>query len=253
MSAIHARVLARRAAVARERLDAEAHQQFLAEARGERGPQGWPGPQGERGEKGEPGAQGPKGEKGDKPNHQWDGTRLRFEQPDGAWGRYVDLRGPAGKSRGGGAAGTVGVPGTGGTDLDALPLGDGSTPSEIAVKQGGAWVRLTWGQFLGMLPAGAPANAVTLNGDPITVNGSYVTAGTDQGADDMAVYTKRTDFISDSVFYQGEALPGSAESAAAWRIKRVTLGVDGDVTEVWAGGTAAFDKVWDDRAALSYS
>lgn len=35
---------------------------------------------------------------GPMPRHEWDETRLRFEQgPDsGSWGKWVDLRGPGG-------------------------------------------------------------------------------------------------------------------------------------------------------------
>ena len=69
--------------------------------------------------------------------------------------------------------------------------------------------------------------------------------------DDMQ-YTKRIDWISDSQFYKGEAQPGTSESAASWRIKRITIGADDDVTEVYAGGTAEFDKVWANRASLTY-
>lgn len=35
------------------------------------------------------------GEIGPRPDHEWDGTQLRFQQIDGSWGAYVDLRGPA--------------------------------------------------------------------------------------------------------------------------------------------------------------
>lgn len=55
------------------------------------------GVQGEQGEEGEQGEQGIQGEKGDKPAHQWSGTDLRFENPDGSWGDYVDLVGPQGE------------------------------------------------------------------------------------------------------------------------------------------------------------
>lgn len=65
-------------------------------------------------------------------------------------------------------------------------------------------------------------------------------------------YTKRIDWISDSQLYKGEAQPGTSESAASWRIKRITIGADDDVTEVYAGGTAEFDKVWANRASLTY-
>ncbi|MFT3664635.1 phage portal protein [Piscinibacter sp.] len=46
----------------------------------------------------EEGAQGEPGEMGPMPKHQWDGTRLRFEQgPDGRpWGPWVDLKGERG-------------------------------------------------------------------------------------------------------------------------------------------------------------
>jgi len=35
----------------------------------------------------------PKGDKGDKPAHEWDGTSIRFQNPDGTWGGYVNLEG----------------------------------------------------------------------------------------------------------------------------------------------------------------
>lgn len=74
---------------------------------GATGPQGPQGPQGEQGAKGDP---GPKGDSGDigpagavgadglPPEHEWQGTALRFKEPDGSWGQAVDLRGPAGAS-----------------------------------------------------------------------------------------------------------------------------------------------------------
>jgi hypothetical protein len=52
--------------------------------------------------------------------------------------------------------------------------------------------------------------------------------------------------------YIGEALPGSNEGAAVWRIKRVTENGD-DITILWANGSAEFDKVWNNRATFSYS
>lgn len=67
------------------------------------------------------------------------------------------------------------------------------------------------------------------------------------------VYSKRVDFVSDTVLYKGEAATGSSEASAVWRIRRITLGADGDATEVWASGNANFDKVWANRVALSYS
>lgn len=85
---------------------------------GEIGPMGPQGPDGEKGEPGfngmdgidgrdgldgqngkdgERGEKGDKGEKGDTPDHEWDGTALRFEHPEGKWGEWVDLRGKPGR------------------------------------------------------------------------------------------------------------------------------------------------------------
>lgn len=67
------------------------------------------------------------------------------------------------------------------------------------------------------------------------------------------VYSTRTDFVSATLAYVGEALPGTLDSSPSWRIKRLTFGLDDDVTTEWAAGNANFDKVWNDRASLSYS
>lgn len=42
------------------------------------------------------GQQGEKGDTGPMPNHDWSGTALRFENPDGTWGDRVDLKGEPG-------------------------------------------------------------------------------------------------------------------------------------------------------------
>lgn len=72
------------------------------------------------------------------------------------------------------------------------------------------------------------------------------------GEEDM-VYSKRIDFVSDSVLYRGEASVGTLESAAAWRIRKIVLAQDGDVTETWASGTADFNKQWTQRTVYTYS
>lgn len=78
--------------------------------KGDPGIQGPEGPQGPQGKKGATGNPGPKGDTGDAgpagadgapglpPEHEWQGTALRFKEPDGSWGQAVDLRGPAGSS-----------------------------------------------------------------------------------------------------------------------------------------------------------
>ena len=66
------------------------------------------------------------------------------------------------------------------------------------------------------------------------------------------VLTKRIDFVSESEFYKGEALPGTPETSPAWRISFTVIGSDDDVSEKWANGNSNFDKVWVDRLALTY-
>jgi len=52
--------------------------------------------------------------------------------------------------------------------------------------------------------------------------------------------------------YYGFAVPGTATSAASWRIQRKS--VSGSVTSyLYADGDADYDNIWDNRAALSYS
>jgi len=69
----------------------------LTGPQGEQGIQGLTGDKGDTGATGPQGLQGEQGPKGDKPAHQWSGTSLRFQNPDGSWGSYVDLKGDAGE------------------------------------------------------------------------------------------------------------------------------------------------------------
>lgn len=80
------------------------------------GPRNRVGPQGLQGEKGKQGKVGP------APEHEWNGTKIRFQNPDGSWGPFVDLKGPKGKPGEKGDPGkngasqivSVEVPGSGG-------------------------------------------------------------------------------------------------------------------------------------------
>lgn len=81
-------------------------------------------------------------------------------------------------------------------------------------------------------------------------------AGPPGSSEDDVPYTKRIDAVkvgSDDVYYKGEAVPGTAESASAWRIRKIVVEDDDDTTETWAGGNANFDKVWDDHLIYAYS
>lgn len=78
-------------------------------SQGAMGLTGATGPQGAKGDTGLTGVTGPKGDKGDKPIHQWSGTSLRFENPNGTFGTYVNLKGDKGDQ---GDQGVMGPPGS---------------------------------------------------------------------------------------------------------------------------------------------
>lgn len=70
------------------------------------------------------------------------------------------------------------------------------------------------------------------------------------GSIDVTLDTE-VDESTPGVTYVGQAEPGTAKSDAAWRIKRVTE--TGPQTSIdWAGGTADYVHIWDDRLTLSY-
>ncbi len=71
--------------------------------------------------------------------------------------------------------------------------------------------------------------------------------------DEEMPYAKRVDFVSENELYKGEAIVGSSETLSVWRIRRITIGVDGDVTEVWANGNANYINMWSNRLTYSYS
>lgn len=65
-------------------------------------------------------------------------------------------------------------------------------------------------------------------------------------------FAQRIDEPNKNLNYFGKAVIASADSAAVWQIRRLT--VSAKVTTIeWADGNDEFDKVWDDRAILSYS
>lgn len=73
------------------------------------------------------------GEKGDKPDHKWEGTKLKFEKPDGSWGKAIDLKGKDGKSGssffGGGLFSVA---------TDSTLSGDGTLNNPLSVQSAGA-------------------------------------------------------------------------------------------------------------------
>lgn len=155
-AAIHARVLARRAAIEREREEAAQRDEFLSAARGTNG------------------------DTGPMPAHEWKGSRLRFQNPDGTWGEWVDLRGKPGKAGKDSEPGVIRVSGGGGrfNPADLSPFEDDLLLSDyLVLERGGQAFRISLGQLQILFgsSSGLPANTVTVNGEPMTVGGDYVT------------------------------------------------------------------------------
>lgn len=70
---------------------------------------------------------GPRGKRGRAPEHEWEGSSIRFKQPNDEWGEWVDLRGPGGGSIFGG--------GPSGRDLFGITTNGTSGPATLS--QGG--------------------------------------------------------------------------------------------------------------------
>ncbi len=62
----------------------------------------------------------------------------------------------------------------------------------------------------------------------------------------------RIDQADATTTYFGWAAAGQAENDSVWKIKR--LSISGNVTSInFADGDVAYDNIWDNRAALTYS
>jgi hypothetical protein len=87
----------------------------------------------------------------------------------------------------------------------------------------------------------------------ITDQTDLVTYIADELEEEM--FAEQVDFVTNDLIYRGEAAPGTATSAALWRIRRLDIdnASKGDVATTWADGNANFDNVWDNRASLTYS
>ena len=67
------------------------------------------------------------------------------------------------------------------------------------------------------------------------------------------VLSKRINFVGEDIIYKGEAPVGSLDSSSFWRIRKIIIAADGDVTEIWANGNSNYDKVWNDHLTYTYS
>lgn len=85
---------------------------------------GEPGPIGLTGPQGLPGPVGP------APAHEWNGTQIRFQNPDGSWGPWINLQG----GTGGEGTGLIGPPGPQGVAGPAGPQGIPGSPGATGAQ-----------------------------------------------------------------------------------------------------------------------
>jgi hypothetical protein len=126
----------------------------------------------------------------------------------------------------------------------------------------GSIVEVPINAVVGPVPINAQVDAFQISASPGPIQvfaqvdvpeiNVQISGGAIRPEDDVA-FAKRVDFITDQLFYRGEAVPGSAESAPVWRVARITIANDDDVTEEWANGVATFTHIWDDRLGFTYS
>lgn len=122
----------------------------------------------------------------------------------------------------------------------------GLTPGKLGFKLGDVLVGLQDGTEdtpEAIKTTGGRAHFVQYLWNPSTLAYEVATASDSAGGP----YDLNMDEASSTVLYVGEADPGTANSAAAWRIKKVTpTGVS------WADGVTTFTKIWDNRASYTY-
>lgn len=100
------------------------------------------------------------------------------------------------------------------------------------------------------------------NSNPLAVrltntDGDYVSSDTSDLLVEMRIMNGAMAMQVDDTtgtIYQGWAEPGTATSAASWRIRKiVTSGSPDDTAITFADGDRSFNNIWDNRASLSYS
>lgn len=73
------------------------------------------------------------------------------------------------------------------------------------------------------------------------------------GSSAPAIKSKLFDQPAADTIYVGEADPGAAPSAPAWRIKRITFNSSGFPTQAKYASVGSASCIWNDRASLTYS
>lgn len=256
--------------------------------KGDKGDQGEKGDTGEKGDRGDTGAIGPVGPKGENGDKGEKGDRGDIgsqgnQGPKGAKGDKGDKgdqgpMGPAGLPGQKGDTGAVGPKGDDGKDgkdgktPDIKPLiekiGDHYKKLQTALitkvnmaitnmggggSSGGGSVNILDNDDVEFSQLSSVSNNAILIFD--SVKKKFVVRDLVEFINSVQTgvevqYNKLIDVEGDFT-YIGEAVPGTAQSAFTWRIKRIEqIGTDYNI--LWANGTSEFDKIWNDRLTYTY-
>lgn len=148
-------------------------------------------------------------------------------------------------------SGTVTVsdltPGTQATDLgkaeDAAHTSGDTGVMALGVRNDGGAASAANGDYI-PIPVSEFSSIV---GVPV-----HVVGDSDKYVQLVDFLAQQVDEASATVTYRGWAAPGTATSAASWRIQKIS--VSGTVTSItWADGNINMDNIFDNRATLSYS
>ena len=201
---------------------------------GKRGPRGYKGEKGEKGDIGPTGPQGERGERGDKGDKGEDADiEVPVKKMETEFGKLTQqmiqhvnrsLTSIA-MSAGGGGSG-------GGGSVNILDNDDVVFARPSEVLQDSVLVFDTTVNKFRAVPIIDLINNIKLELE--------------------VKYTKLID-QEGTISYIGEALPGTANSAASWRIFRLDESNDPDLQIMWASGNAEFIHTWDDRATYNYT
>ncbi len=166
----------------------------------------------------------------------------------GALGR-TGPKGDTGATGPQGPSGAQGVPGHNGENglrgetgaMGPMPkheLRGDAIRFEIAPGAWGKWINIGGSQMPQSISVGSitPAQVIALIESNAGVNVDY----------NVLIDTVGT------VKYIGSSVPGTATSAASWKIKQIDLTSE-DIPILWANGSAELDKVWDDRMSYTYT
>jgi len=120
-----------------------------------------------------------RGADGQAPAHEWDGTKLRFQNPDGTWGEWVDLRGKPGKKGDKGEQGESGRVlirgggGGGGLDPASIPPAGSIVGGDfLIIERAGGFYRIDAAQFVNGGSSGdvVVSLGVTVDGEKVVVS-----------------------------------------------------------------------------------